>query len=215
MLQYLIFGGGVAFAAAIQPGPLQAFLLTRVAETGWKRTLPAAFSPLLSDGPIALLVLLVLRNLPPLFAGILQEAGGVLLLWLAFASYRQWKRGPRTQQPADSRTPKTILQAAAINILNPNPYLGWSMVLGPALLNAWKQDPSYGVALIVSFYATLVVTLGATIVLFGTSSFLGPGARRTLILISAIALALLGVYQLLAGIFSSDAFSSVSAFRIM
>lgn len=59
MLPYLMLGGGLAFAAVLQPGPLQAFLLSRTIAHGWKRTLPAALSPVLSDLPIALLVLLV------------------------------------------------------------------------------------------------------------------------------------------------------------
>ena len=53
----------VAFAAAIQPGPLQAFLLARVAAAGWKRTLPAVLAPLLSDIPIATLAVLGLYQL--------------------------------------------------------------------------------------------------------------------------------------------------------
>ena len=64
MLSSLLLGSGFAFAAAIQPGPLQAYLFSSVAQHGWKRTLPAAFTPILSDGPIILTVLLVLTRLP-------------------------------------------------------------------------------------------------------------------------------------------------------
>ena len=34
MLEYILIGGAFAFAAAVQPGPLQAFLLARVATDG-------------------------------------------------------------------------------------------------------------------------------------------------------------------------------------
>ena len=44
MFELMLIGGGFAFAAAVQPGPLQAFLLARVAADGWKRTLPAALA---------------------------------------------------------------------------------------------------------------------------------------------------------------------------
>ena len=64
LLRDLLIGAGFAFGAAVQPGPLQAFLLSRVATAGWRRALPACFSPLLSDIPIALLALLVLGRLP-------------------------------------------------------------------------------------------------------------------------------------------------------
>jgi small neutral amino acid transporter SnatA (MarC family) len=93
-----------------------------------------------------------------------------------------------------------LFQAAGINLLNPNPYLAWSLVLGPAFLVAWHQGPENAAALIVAFYATMAIMLAAIILLFGTTSFLGPRGRHALILISAITLAALGVYRLITGL---------------
>lgn len=200
MLEYLLLGGGFAFAAAIQPGPLQLFLFSSVAQRGWKRTLPASFAPMLSDGPIALLVLLVLTRVPVVMSKALQVAGGVLLLYYAWSTYKQWKQQTGSFANDDGKTPNTLFQAAAVNLLNPNPYLGWSLILGPAVLRAWSESPSYAGALIIAFYATMAAVMALTIVLFGTTRFLGPRARRSLILVSAITLAILGVYQLLSGI---------------
>lgn len=200
MFEYFLIGGGFAFAAAIQPGPLQAFLLSSVAQRGWKRTLPAALSPLLSDGPIALFVLLVLNRLPDALGRMLQAAGAILLLYLAWASYRQWRRPAIMDSEQKGPAPRTLLQAAGINLLNPNPYLGWSLVLGPAFLNAVRQGPANAVVLIVAFYVTMVSMLAVTILLFGTTSFLGPRGRHTLILVSAITLGVLGAYRLIASL---------------
>jgi threonine/homoserine/homoserine lactone efflux protein len=196
MIESVLVGCGFAFAAAVQPGPLQAFLLARVAADGWKRTLPASFAPLLSDGPIALVVLLVLRRLPPEMGRGLQAAGGCLLLAFAALSYRQWRRQAVSPPDDPAAAPRTLLQAAAVNILNPNPYLGWSLVLGPALVRAWSTSPGNAAALLVAFYGTMVVALALMILLFGTSSLLGPRGRRALLLLSALALAALGVFQL-------------------
>jgi len=197
MGEFIFLGGGFALAAALQPGPLQAFLLASVAQWGWARTLPAALAPLLSDGPIALLVLLVLNQMPAPLGRILQAAGGVFLLYLAWASFRRW----RNQTPANTDNdggsdPRTLLQAATVNLLNPNPYLGWSLVLGPAVLGAWHQHPSHAVALIIAFYATMVTLLVITILLFGMTGLLGPRGRHRLVLVSTLMLATLGVYQL-------------------
>jgi threonine/homoserine/homoserine lactone efflux protein len=200
MLAYLLIGSGFAFAAAIQPGPLQAFLLSSVAQRGWKRTLPASFSPLLSDGPIVLLVLLVLNRIPETMSLVLQATGGLFLVYLAGASYRQWRRGTATSPDGDGSAPRTLVQAATVNILNPNPYLAWSLVLGPAVLAAWQKSPANALVLIAAFYATMVTALAGTILLFGTTRFLGPGGRRTLNLVSAVLLAGLGVYQLVASL---------------
>ena len=195
MLEYLFIGGGFAFAAAIQPGPLQAFLLSSVAQRGWKRTLPASLSPLLSDGPIALIVLLVLTRVPETLSRVLQAAGGVLLLYFAWATFRQWRQQTTTDSNQNGAIPRTLIQAATVNLLNPNPYLGWSLVLGPAFLNAWQTGPTNAVALIFAFYATMVTVLAGTIILFGTTDFLGPRSRRALILVSALTLAAIGMYQ--------------------
>jgi len=99
--------------------------------------------------------------------------------------------------------PRTLLQAAMVNVLNPNPYLGWSLVLGPAFLVAWGQSPANAAALIIAFYATIVIATGCVILLFGTTHYLSANSRRTLILISAAILAALGIYQLTASILKS------------
>ena len=197
MLEYILFGSGYAFAAGVQPGPLQAFLLSRVAEIGWRRALPATLAPLVSDGPIALLVLLVLKRLPEGMSWFLQAAGGLLLLYLAVSAFRQWRKQYGGVSDSGIPAARTLLQAAAVNILNPNPYLGWSLVLGPKALSAWVLNPGYAAALIVSFYATMTATLALTIVFFGATRFLGHRGRRTLLFLSSVTLAALGLYQFL------------------
>lgn len=199
MFDNILLGCGFAFAAGIQPGPLQAFLLTRVTERGWRSTLPAALAPVISDGPVALLVLLVLRQFPAGWDRILQMAGGILLLVLATGAFRRWRR-PAVEAPATGAAPRTLLQAVCINLVNPGPYLGWSLVLGPAFLAAWPDRPASAIALVISFYVIMVLVLGGTIFLFGASRLLGPRGRRLLLLFSTLALAALGVWQLTAGL---------------
>src|SRR5512140_112437 len=113
----LLFPAGFAFAAALQPGPLQAYLLSSVAQRGWRRTLPAALSPLVSDWPIILIVLLILTRLPDIAAHILQAAGGLLLLYFAWSGYRDWRRGPIPETEPQTRASRTLIEAAGINLL--------------------------------------------------------------------------------------------------
>ena len=196
MLEYVLLGIGFAFAAAIQPGPLQAFLLSRVGAIGWKRTLPASLSPLLSDIPIALFVLLVIGQLPPVAQLSLRTAGGFLLIYFAWSTVRQLHRSLEFSTANLSSAPRTLLQAALINLFNPNPYLGWTLVLGPAVVTAWHHHPGNAVALLVAFYGTMVATLAAFVFLVGTARFLSARVQRALVGLSAICLAALGVYQL-------------------
>ena len=194
MFRFLLLGSGYAFAAAIQPGPLQAFLVSRVAAMGWRRTLPACLSPLLSDGPIALIAVVLLGRLPASARSVLQAAGGVLLVYFAWVAYRQW-RNPAEAGSTQS-APSTLLQAALVNLLNPNPYLGWALVLGPSVHAAWAEQASYAIALIAAFYVTMVAMLAGFILLVGTARFLGSRAQRALLGISAAVLAGLGLYLL-------------------
>ncbi len=196
MFSSLLLGSGLAFAAALQPGPLQAYFLSSVAQRGWRRTLPAAFAPICSDGPIVLTVLLVLTRLPVAFARLMQAAGGLLLLYFAWSAYRQWRRGPAPEIEHGKSGSRTLLEAMGINLINPNPWLGWTLVMGPALLAAWNDSPASGIAFLVSFYGVIVGTGLLLILLLGTSSLLSPRLRHSLILISAILLAALGVHRL-------------------
>lgn len=202
MLSSFLLGSGLAFAAVLQPGPLQAYFLSSVAQRGWRRTLPAALSPLLSDGPILLVVLLVLTRLPDDAARLLQAAGGLLLLYFAWAAYRDWRRGPAPATQPKSAAPRTLLEATGINLLNPNPWLGWSLVMGPALIAAWQDSAASGIAFLIAFYGVIVGGSALLILLLGTTRFLSPRLRHSLILFSAILLGGLGLYRLAASLLS-------------
>ena len=91
MWLYILQGIGYGFAAAAQPGPFQTYLISQTLLNGWKRTLPAAFAPLLSDGPIIAFSLLLLSQVPPWFQRFLYIAGGVFVLYLAYGNYKSWK----------------------------------------------------------------------------------------------------------------------------
>ncbi len=196
--EYLVIGSSFAFAAAVQPGPLQAFLLSRVASTGWKRTLPACLAPLISDIPIALLIVFVLDQLSVGVQQVLRASGGALLLYYAYAALRQYQQLGALDLRRSA--PRTLLDAVLVNLLNPNPYIGWSLVLGPSVLAAWREQPIYAVAVVGAFYCTMVTALALFIYLVGTVRFLGSNGQRCLIAISAVALAGLGVYLLFTGV---------------
>jgi threonine/homoserine/homoserine lactone efflux protein len=193
---FLLIGISYALSAGLQPGPLQAFFLAKVAEGGWRRALPAAFAPLVSDAPIALVSIFLLQVLPSSFRSWLQLAGGITLLYFAWSTIRNSRREATPSDNDPSSTPKTIGQAALINLLNPNPYLGWSLVMGPAVISAWEVSPGMALALLLSFYITMISISLLIIYLMGQALLISPGARRTLSLVSGTLLAGLGVYFL-------------------
>ena len=196
LVSTLLVGIGYALSAGLQPGPLQAFFIAKVAEGGWQRALPAAFAPLISDGPIALVSILLLQALPMNFRSWLGLAGGILLLIFAWSAFRNSRRDqpPPTADPGS--TPKTIGQAALINLFNPAPYLGWSLVMGPAVLSAWDSGPLLALALLLSFYITMISLSMLLIYLVGQALLIGPSARRILSFVSGTLLVGLGIYFL-------------------
>lgn len=201
MFLFLMRGLALGLPAAVQPGPFQAYLLSQTMKNGWRRTLPAALAPLLSDGPIIVLVVLVLTQLPSWFLRGVRVAGGFFILYLA---WRAWQalRHAHFGEPelVEDVAQQSVLEAAIMNALNPNPYIFWGLAAGPILLQGWRESPSLGLSFMLGFYGTLIGGFVLQIVLFGTARRLGPQVSRALTGISALALLLFGAYQLWAGI---------------
>jgi threonine/homoserine/homoserine lactone efflux protein len=206
MVNYLLQGAVLGLAAAAQPGPFQVYLLSQVAQNGWRRTMPAALAPLVSDGPIILLGLLVLNQVPEWMQRGLSIAGGLFILYLALgagrSAWQQWRKlqlASAEVEPIPTST-QSLWRAALMNALNPNPYIYWSLVTGPILLRGWEIDPIYGVGFVGGFYGTMVASLAGLILVFGQARRSGPRLSTILLGFSAILLAGFGAYQLWLGI---------------
>ena len=199
MVVYLILGITFGFACAVQPGPFQTFIISRTLSNGWRHTLPVAFAPLMSDGPIIILVLLVLNSVPIWMEHFLHFAGGFFVLFLAIGALRSFKNYDLNKTVLLQSRRQNFIKAATVNLLNPNVYLAWSLVMGPLIMKGWRENPGNGVALIMGFYITMILITVGIIILIAASRKLGPKVNRTLIGISAIALACFGIYQLWLG----------------
>lgn len=199
---YLLPGITFGFAAAAQPGPLSLYLISRTLQSGWKRTFPAIFAPLISDGPIAVVCLIILGNLPADFLQYIQIAGGLFILYIATQAGRSWKKEGSNVKVSDISSRRTLFDATVVNFLNPGPYLGWSLVIGPLFLTGWKEAPLYGISLLAGFYLTMFIFTAIVIVLFDQAREQVPKLQRILLGLSALFLALLGIYQLIEGVIS-------------
>ena len=199
MWLYIVQGIGYGFAAAVQPGPFQTYLISQTLTKGWQRTLPAALAPLLSDGPIIALCLLVLSQVPVWLQRFLYIAGGIFVLYLAYSAYKTWKNFDPSLPSTETQTQQNVLKAVLINLLSPSPYIFWSLVTGPILLAGWRETPLYGLGFLSGFYITMVLGSSAIIILFGAARQMGPRVNRLLLGISAIALFCFGLFQLWKG----------------
>lgn len=199
LLSYILQAATIGFSAGVTPGPLQAVFLSYAIKGGWKKALPAAFAPLLTDGPVILIVLLILNNLPDTFIRILQIGGGLFLLYLAWESFQSYRHFKVIEEQQSTNGWGTLFKATLMNLLAPGPWLFWSLINGPNLLGAWEISPWWGGAYLISFYGVFTLTNIALILLFSSMGKIGEKVRKILLLIAALGLAGFGIYQLLQG----------------
>jgi threonine/homoserine/homoserine lactone efflux protein len=200
MLPYILQGIGYGFAAAVQPGPFQTYMISQTLTKGWKRSLLIAFSPLVSDGPIIALCLLVLNQVPAWLLRFLYITGGLFVLYLAYGAYTSWENFDLDKLSVQAGNQKSILKGALMIMISPGPYVYWTLVTGPVLLRGWRESPILGLGFLAGFYVTVTLGLIAIILLFGKARELGPKVNRALIGISALALFCFGLYQLWSGV---------------
>ena len=200
MIAYILQGIAYGFAAAAQPGPFQAYVILQAVRGGWRRSIVYALVPLCSDLPIIAVVVFVLALVPDVWVIALRFIGGLFLLYLAWNAFRAARQLSDEPAPGAGSHPRNFFQAVLINLLNPNPYLFWSLVTGPILVTGWKQNPAYAIALLTAFYLVMIVCMGGLIVFVSAVRGLHKKMRLAFTLLSALGLAVFGVYQLWMGV---------------
>lgn len=186
-------------SAAAQPGPFQAYLLSQTLQNGWKPTLLAAFAPLISDGPIILLMLFILNQTPSWLLAGLQLVGGFFLLYLAYNAIATFRAAPKEQVADLSQRKLNLFEAALINALSPGPYIYWATVTGPILVMAWQRSAGHAASFLLGFYGILVAGFIGFITLFALAKRLNPNINRLLSGLSALVLFGFGLYQIWQG----------------
>lgn len=199
---WIFFTQGFAMGlyAALQPGPFQTYLLSETLRRGWRKALPMALAPLVSDLPPVLLTLLVLSRMPAGFLNALRIAGGLLMLYLARGAYQAFTRKQADPLPLDETPAKSLFSAAAINLLSPSVYLFWTTIGAPIVLQGWQQSPMHGLAFILGMYMVFIPSLAALIILFGQTGRLPDKAQKWIGYGLTVLLAGMGLYQVWYGI---------------
>jgi threonine/homoserine/homoserine lactone efflux protein len=197
MFIYFLQGATLGMSASVSPGPFQAYLLAQTLNYGWRRTLPITLAPLLSDIPIVTFILLVLTQTPDWFISVLQVLGGLFLLYLAWGTYTSLRAAltPAENLPAEPLR-RSFLKGMLMNALSPGPYVFWSVLAGPIVVDAWRQSAAAAVSFVAGFYCLLIGGFMLFVLLFATAGRLGPRVSFWLRAVSVVALLLFGLYQL-------------------
>ncbi|MDM8530516.1 LysE family transporter [Anaerolineales bacterium HSG25] len=200
MFSYLLQGMILGFSASVTPGPFLAFLLSQTLQNGWRRTLPATFAPLISDGPIIFLVMVVLTQTPDNFLNIIQILGGFFLLYLAKGAWQAAQQEIQLTESVTDSIPRTMLKGAMMNALSPGPYIFWSILAGPIVLEGWRQSPALGLSFVVGFYVTIIAGFMGFVFLVAATSQVNPNLNKRLSQVAAVALLLFGLVQISTGL---------------
>lgn len=160
-------------SAGFSPGPLLALVISQSIRYGVREGAKAAMAPLITDLPIILLCVMVLRPLTDsrTVLGLISTAGGLFVLYLAWGCFRT----TRLELTDRGETPQSLGKGAAVNALNPHPYLFWLTVGGPAVLGAWAESPARAVAFVAVFSACIVGSKVLVAALAGRSRHLLTG----------------------------------------
>jgi len=197
---FILQGLTLGFAAAVQPGPFMAYLITQTLTLGFRKTWMAAFAPLISDGPIITLAILVLVQIPAWLTRGLNFLSGFFILYLAWNALQQWRNFSAQIEPSASQGQQNIFRAALMNAISPMPYIYWSLVTGPILIAGWRENPAHGLAFLGAFYLVMIGSLLGILWLFSAARRLGSQVSRALLGVSVLALAGFGLLQIWRGV---------------
>lgn len=157
MWTYLAWGLSLGLSAGISPGPLLALVVAASLRSGLGGGLRVALAPLLTDLPIIVLAVLLVGSLPPGSARWLGTAGGIVVVWIGVGILRSTRKEASPAGSGSVHHPRGELwRGVVVNALNPHPYLFWTTVGGPALVNGWRASPWYALAFLLPFYFLLV-----------------------------------------------------------
>ncbi len=190
------------FIAGVMPGPLQTFLLLQSLRRGlgglW--VVPA---PLVSDGPIIVVCLLILSQAGEGLLRGLAATGGLFLIYLAWESWRGLRRDAGDDEQVLSLATRDgwalLARAATINFLGPAPWVFWGTVMGPLLVGQWRQSAGRGLAFLAVFYGTFMTIMVVELLLFSSARRLGPRIARAGTWLGIVLLAVFAVLLLLYG----------------
>lgn len=209
MLVLFLKGFTLALNAVAIPGAPTAYLVSVALQAGWRRALWVAIAPLISDIPIIIGVLLVLNQMAaivPSLIQIIQVIGGLLLLYIAWNSWKQVRSGvmfepiPEGEKRKDiALTPRQIVtQAALVDLASPGPYIFWTTVNGPILLGGLQESLFHGLAFLVGFYGTFFVGFALIGFVFDKMGQINPRVTRTIMYV-AVGMIVLFALQFIAG----------------
>jgi threonine/homoserine/homoserine lactone efflux protein len=197
VLTFLGLGAAIGLVAGVSPGPVLTLVVSETLKAGWLRGSAVAAGPLLADGPIVILAVTVLRELPPGFVPAISVVGGVFLLYLALTAALNARHASLPKESRGS-VGGGFLTGLLARALGPHPYLFWFLVGGPTLLSAQELAgwPAV-VGFLVGYYSMVVGSnVGLALALHRWMWLLSERVYRGILFGASLILAAYGVLLL-------------------
>lgn len=198
MIASLFTGIALGFSAGINPGPLTSLVMTTSLERGFSAGLRVAAAPLITDAPIVLISVLLVRSMPAWLTVALGCVGGVYLIYLGGKTVMQTRtlRAPKAFAASATRAELKVdmWRGVMVNTISPAPWIFWITVGGPLLASAWQQSFLAAAVFLFGFYLLLVggkVVIAA--VMAGSRTRLNDVWYRRVFFFSGVLLILFGV----------------------
>tara|TARA_A100001037_G_scaffold193287_1_gene172946 strand:- start:165 stop:815 length:651 start_codon:yes stop_codon:yes gene_type:complete len=181
----------------LKPGPLNTLVISETLQHNWKAGMKVSLSPLITDAPIITISAFLWSQATSL-SGVesaLYLAGAAFLTWLGID-------GLRSASPDYSDIEKTdaehsLRRGIITNLLNPNPWMFWTLAGAPFMVAAWNQSAWMPFAFVIPFLTVLIGVKILIAVTFDRSKqWMSDGGLLWAIRLSS--LALLGLAALFA-----------------
>jgi threonine/homoserine/homoserine lactone efflux protein len=196
MITLVSQGIASGLSAGVIPGPFQAYTINHALSAGFGKSWLLAFVPLMVDAPLIALIVFVLGTFPADLIRVIKVGGGLYLLWIAYGAFRAWQRGATIQATGDApltveRSRWSILRGGVLmGWLSPGPYVFWSTVNGPLLIQGLRESIWQGIAFLLAFYLPFMALITLTAFLFDRLGRLDPRLTRAAIFVTIMVMTL-------------------------
>ncbi len=160
---FLLPGLSFGLAAGVSPGPLLTLVISETLSGGWRRGIRIALAPVLTDGPIVAIAILLLgiTSKMDFFLGTISIAGALFLFYIGCQSIATRKgidlsgiEKITTEKPSNRNA---LIKGIVTNYLNPAPYVFHFTVAAPIVARAFHEgNTSFGIIFLAGFFAAIV-----------------------------------------------------------
>ena len=184
----------------IKPGPLNTLVITETLQHDWRAGTKVALSPLITDAPIITISAWMWSQATSLSGveAFLYLAGAAFLTWLGIDGLRSVS--PDFSNLDSPQEEHSLRRGVITNLLNPNPWMFWTLAGAPFMVAAWHQSHWMPFAFVIPFLSVLIgVKILIAVTFHRSKDWMSDGGLLWAIRISSLALLALAALFALQG----------------